>query len=96
MISQQQAPRRVSHTVYRYSLIPSDIREFFRHTITGLRAIVKHNPLIGLSINSHMNKKTKTIGDYPIKVSMATEDYIAVGIGIAGVILFALIITGNI
>ena len=43
-----------------------------------------------------MNKKTKTIGDYPIKVSMATEDYIAVGIGIVGVILFSLIITGNI
>jgi len=43
-----------------------------------------------------MNKKTKTIGDYPIKVSMSTEDYIAVGIGIVGVILFALIITGNI
>jgi hypothetical protein len=42
-----------------------------------------------------MNKKTKTIGDYPIKVTYDTSDIIAVGIGIVGVILFALIITGN-
>ena len=43
----------------------------------------------GRSINSHMNKKK-------IKVSMATSDIIAVGIGVFGVIFLYLIITGNI
>ena len=41
------------------------------------------------SINSNMNKKK-------IKVSMATSDIIAVGIGVFGVIFLYLIITGNI
>ena len=41
------------------------------------------------SINSNMNKKK-------IKVSMATSDIIAVGIGVFGVIFLCLIITGNV